>query len=932
MTNSDIESTSAARKLGVDLLIAVALLFAGIAWLPEAGSFEEQHPTIDECGWLAISHDTYTHFQNGDLAEVAWKEGLQKTTYGAMNPNLAKLLFGWRLAADDYNLEPPKVFPALYPDARGRMRNPNFVRNRVGEHAPFLESLRGFNLWILALAGSALFLAASCASNWVGGLFAWLLFLSTPSMRDQAGLVMTDNLLLAVLGLGVVLAMLFLSRFSKHDGNPWTRFAAMAGLGLILGLTPSTKLNGALSCIAFGIAILLMFFSGRFQHGPRWQPLAWAGLAGSWAVAIFLALYPFLWNGVSEGLTYILDRWDVLIGRQAESLPILALDSLGAKTSAVWEHGLLNIGPSFLPSFVLLGLVVAGFLLLSYQAIRSIFDRTLPAQALILWIFTLTWVLATMDWIPIDWARYYLPVQWFACILAAWPLAKLWTLMRNRLRPRPQATTATATAFLLFGLMPLASCTKSETAVAQGPVEPPHILLLTVDTLRPDVLGMYGYDRETSPYLDGLLADAFHFPKTVSTVPRTTPALASLLTGSYPHTTGVRVLMHALREDVTPITEVLKQDGYGSLAIVTNQMLGEERKLNRGFDTYLPARDSRDAKVTTDLALETLATYDFTQPLFFWMHYIDPHMPYVSDPAIIQQFDPDYEGRYKHQFGQFPDRKKPGARRGGGPYPPDLPKRIAVHRNPLPEEVNAHIRRLYAADVRSTDDQIRRLVEGLKEKTGDNLLIVFTSDHGESLGEHDFYWDHGDYVYNAASRVPFAILLPENHPAAGAGSYPHWVSGVDMVPTLLDLLGREVPESMVAQMEGRSLAPAMRGETLPGEPVFIESGRSHFFDMVRGRADNSTDGKFRAVIAGDWKLIWAPGHSDADLSWHLFHLATDPDETKDLYAADHPEFERLVALLQPWVALSPTGKDNEAISEADMEFLQELGYVGEDDE
>ena len=490
--------------------------------------------------------------------------------------------------------------------------------------------------------------------------------------------------------------------------------------------------------------------------------------------------------------------------------------------------------------------------------------------------------------------------------------------------PNGRKRAAVATAALALAMIASSCAEEHET-----PAEPPHILLLSIDTLRPDYLGMYGYDRETSPYLDSLLADAFHFPKAVATVPRTTPSLASMLTGAYPHNTGVRVLTDALRDDVAPITEVLHDAGYRTLAVVTSQILGAERRLSRGFDVYLQAEDERDAAATTDAALELLEQNDFSKPLFLWAHYIDPHTPYVSDPAIIEAFDPEYEGRYEKNFGQIPPELEgePDPMAHTGPYPLDLPKRLAVHRNPLPEEVVAHVRRLYAADIRNTDDQIKRLVERLEEWTRGNLLIVFTSDHGESLGEHAFYWDHGDYVYNASSRIPLAILPPNGHPARRAGSFDDWVSGVDLAPTLLELLGREIPPSMAEQMEGRSLVPAMRGESMPPVPVFVESGHAHFFKLIRGRADNTTAGKFRAVYSGDWKLIWAPGNSDPKLTWQLYDLEADPHETRNLYAADHPQFLQLRDLIVSWADKGRSTKSSGAISDEDMELLKKLGYV-----
>ncbi len=311
------------------------------------------------------------------------------------------------------------------------------------------------------------------------------------------------------------------------------------------------------------------------------------------------------------------------------------------------------------------------------------------------------------------------------------------------------------------------------------------------------------------------------------------------------------------------------------------------------------------------------------------MHYIDPHIPYVTDASIIAGFDPEYRGQYASAFGKSVAEQEAGreGRRRRGPYPAGLPKKNAVHRNSLPQDVVEHVRRLYAADVRSTDDQIRRLVEGLRARAGSDLLIVFTADHGESLGEHDYYWDHGDYVYNAASRIPLAILLPPGHEARGAGSYNDWVSITDIVPTVFDLIGLAMPGSMKEQMDGRSLAPAMRNQTLPARPVFVESGRSQFFRLIRGRSANTIAGRFRAVYSGDWKLIWAPGHSDASLSWQIYNLAADPHETVNLYASDHPEFENLRGLLLSWAEEGPAVEETAAPSETERKLLEALGYL-----
>ncbi|MHC4379749.1 MAG: sulfatase family protein [Planctomycetota bacterium] len=929
MNNS---ATDPLRRRLLEAAIAILLLFVGQAWLPGAATFDERLPSIDECGWLAISHEVYREFTEGDPGGVDWEEGLHKTTYGAMNPNLAKLLFGWRLDQAGYDLPPPKVFPALNPEAEGRLQNRRFVLNRVGRHEEYMVQLRAFDVWLMALAGAGIYLVGSAAMGRGLGILAWALFLSTSEVRELAPLVMTDNLLL-LLAIGGVWASMILLQRTTRDSLP-LRFGLplFLLLGLVFGAAASTKLNGAIGCIAFAIALVGLFAAGRFRSSPNWQPWVWAGASASAACLLFFALYPLLWHDLTGGLSFLMAEWEALDLRHQKVFHRAALDGLLEQLAASWSRGAIGIGPTWLPGWLAGLLVVAGLGQLSVKAYGSLRDPERDPSPWVLWCFALTWIVATVLWIPLDWPRYYLPIMVFTSLLAAIPLASLLRLLLTRLPMTKlrSASKSTAAAAMILLTAALPSCGDSEKASA----EQPHILLLSVDTLRPDVLGMYGYDLETSPYLDALLADAFHFPKTVATVPRTTPSIASLLTGAYPHTTGVRVLMHPLREEVIPITEVLHGDGYRTIGVVTNQMLGPERKLNRGFDVYLPAKDTRDAAATTDVLLEQVAGHGFEQPLFLWAHYIDPHMPYVSDPSIIESFDPDYVGDYAKNFGQFPQRKpgQPRRKGHGGPYPPELGKAVAVHENPLAEPVVEHVRKLYAADVRSTDDQIRRLVEGLKESTGDNLIIVFTSDHGESLGEHDFYWDHGDYVYNAASRIPFAILLPDSHPAAGKGSYDRWVSGVDLVPTLMDLLDRPIPDSMSAQMDGRSLVPAMRGEDLPMEPVFVESGRSHFFEYVNGRADNTTAGKFRAIYADDWKLIWAPGHDDLAKSWQLFDLAADPHEETDLFRKDHPEFLRLRELMLPWAERSlGIADEEEEISAADRALMGELGYIDSED-
>src|SRR5262249_3654718 len=157
-------------------------------------------------------------------------------------------------------------------------------------------------------------------------------------------------------------------------------------------------------------------------------------------------------------------------------------------------------------------------------------------------------------------------------------------------------------------------------------------------------------------------------------------------------------------------------------------------------------------------------------------HYIDPHIPYYPPPALAAQFDPGYEGPYKLHFGDLPGTI------GSEAFPADLPKPQAVYQNQLSDAVNTHIRRLYAAEIRHTDDEIARLVKELRKRFGDDWVIVFTADHGESLGEHGYFYDHGDYVSEPEVHIPMAFVFPHQDPFRHGHTVQARASLVDITP------------------------------------------------------------------------------------------------------------------------------------------------------
>ncbi|MFT5048807.1 MAG: arylsulfatase A-like enzyme [Chlamydiales bacterium] len=472
-------------------------------------------------------------------------------------------------------------------------------------------------------------------------------------------------------------------------------------------------------------------------------------------------------------------------------------------------------------------------------------------------------------------------------------------------------TVSRSPSALLAGLL-LAGCAgEHDVAVVHGALE--SVLLITVDTVRPDYMSMNGYPLPTTPYLDGLLAEGSYFEHALTPIPRTTPAMASMLTGSYPHTTGVRTLTSSLAPAVRTLAEALSEDGRQTLAVVTNHILAPSRGLGRGFDKYRHSANQPFAPSVTEVALEELAQTDPERPLFMWVHYLDPHIPYNPPEPLASEFDPGYEGPHQEEF----------VLRGPDMLEAERARRI--YQPAFSDRVNEHIRRLHAGMYRCFDGALAPLVERMQELYGEDLLIVFTADHGESLGEHGLYWDHGDYVYNATTRVPMGFVFPAGHALHGGQRITQHSSLVDVAPTILDLLGVPGSDEIFGQIEGQSLVPLMRGEPQDARALFAESGYCYYPEYVGRRIRNDVAGRFRAVFLGNWKLIWTPFQS-ADKAWELYDVDADPHETEDLFAPGRPEVVQLRGLLEGWMKGSFMDATPN-LHDGDLEALKALGYV-----
>lgn len=425
--------------------------------------------------------------------------------------------------------------------------------------------------------------------------------------------------------------------------------------------------------------------------------------------------------------------------------------------------------------------------------------------------------------------------------------------------------------------------------------EGPDILLITIDTLSFRDVGHLG-GSDSTPHLDRLAAGAAVFDRAYSTSSWTAPAVASQLTGLFPSKHGVRRLFQRIPESVRTLSEELLAAGYSTAGVITNYQLRAEFGFAQGFeswdDRYVDYDESSSRQVT-DAAIDWLRRRPKGKPFFLYLHYMDPHFPYLEQAG----------------FGPPPGHR--------GPLTSETTRRELEAMLPdLEPEDLEHWRDLYRGEVEFTDAQIGRLLDALDRMGLDDVLIVVTSDHGEEFFEHGWF-EHTRTLYDEIARVVFLVRRPGFE--GRRVSTP--VSLVDVAPTILDVAGVE-PE---AALHGRSLVEHVVGQGVTAtRMVFLETD---FVPHVRmeDAFDSRLEVTKNAVVDGELKLI----HDLKAGSWSLFDLAADPFETTSLFES-HGSSSRLRDALVKWESWSAANRaPAEKIdpSAADIENLRGLGYL-----
>lgn len=490
---------------------------------------------------------------------------------------------------------------------------------------------------------------------------------------------------------------------------------------------------------------------------------------------------------------------------------------------------------------------------------------------------------------------------------------------------RPRWSSALVIVALLAGLAALSSKATRESGGASDvtptagvpPVtvsKPPgNILLVSIDTLRADRLGLYGHDRDTSPALDALAAAGGSFTRARAPAPWTLPSHAAMFTGRYPSSVGVGIRQSSrfawlsavdrLDEERSTLAEILQAAGYRTGAIANNIFISRRFGLAQGFGDFFPGTH-RTAEQTVDEAILWMERAP-DRPFFLFVHFIDVHDYEAPAPFLERWVDPSYDGYFSR-----------------GPF--QKHEVISDQIPALGEADLEYLRARYDGAIRYVDQQLGRLLTWLDE-TGrlDTTTVVVTSDHGEELGEHGGT-GHGFTLYEEQLRVPLVVRGNASLELARGVVAAEPVSLVDITPTLLDLAGLPVP----SDLEGRSLRPALEGRPLPPRPVFAEATN---WNNTAAVVENGYKYIAHAVPPRCWNrpsMLLASLRAVATFRGpEVFHLTTDPGEQAPLADLGGNVRAGLVSRLADHLEGKDPGFEETRLDSKTLEQLEALGYV-----
>ena len=423
--------------------------------------------------------------------------------------------------------------------------------------------------------------------------------------------------------------------------------------------------------------------------------------------------------------------------------------------------------------------------------------------------------------------------------------------------------------------------------------EQPNVVLLAVDTLRANHLGCYGYGRPTSPHIDALASEGVLAEKMIAPVIPTFPSFTTLYTGQQPLTHGV--IGHGgkaqLARGAPHLASQFLHAGYTTCAV--DNLLRERLWFGRGYEFSIDAGLRRTLSLTVtceelnDRAISWLRAYG-KDPFFLFVHYWDPHAPYVPPQKYLDAF---YQG-------SNPTDPTNHALDGMWQHPNGMIARDSWLRSPQglitdPDYVTA----MYDAEIRYVDDGIGQIVNVLEELgLRENTLVLLMGDHGESMAEHGIYFDHFG-LYDCTIHVPFIASWPGHLPSGKRLSPMFQIN--DIAPTILDAVGIAPAEGI----EGSSLWPMLTGASTSGGRDRVISVEATWQAKWSLRTP-----QYKFILDREVEHPSFPHHE-------LYDLSVDPDETCNLVALQPHLASEMEAELEEWIArrVSELGLDEDPL-------------------
>jgi arylsulfatase A-like enzyme len=475
--------------------------------------------------------------------------------------------------------------------------------------------------------------------------------------------------------------------------------------------------------------------------------------------------------------------------------------------------------------------------------------------------------------------------------------------------------------------------------LASAPSSSTDVLLVTIDTLRADHLGCYGRQSAHTPAIDALAAEGVLFEDATAQANTTGPSHTTILTGLYPAQHGLLSNGMHLSNRARTLADALR-DTHASAAFVSGfTLVNESCGLAPRFDRYddqllawkwMPRlaerlhlvksairaceergvtvrRSNRPAGETVDRALAWLRDHADV-PKLTWVHLFDPHAPYEPPAEFAERSDPGFAGSGGFGPGDFDWYE----------METEVRERLVADERAL-----RHMHALYAAEISYADSQVARLIDELR-RTGrlERTLVVLASDHGESLGDHGVWFDHGTYLYEPELHVPLIVRFPG---AVHAGTrVKEQVRLLDVAPSVLEFLG----ESRRLQPTGASFLALARGER-----DATDRAAYALSDIAGSVSGFDIGGRRLALRTRGIKLIWSSPHwidtARVPEALECYDLARDPGELEDLSgAADAPsDLEHLKTQLGAWREATASIERGQELSGDVLEQLRKLGYL-----